>query len=191
MLDNFWAIQIGYYDNLNHTKIEKKLIKKCFVIKNTTESGGKNWLSNNTYNTSDSKFDIVKDNDFKEVNFFVNNCVKQYIQETGLKFKPSNFDGWFNIYEKHNYQEVHNHSPAIISVIYFLKSTKNSSKVFFYSPHEDHLKIHNKDFQNNLSSSVYYDPIPGRVLVFRSFLKHSVEQLTENKNRITLAYNFY
>jgi hypothetical protein len=141
MIENFWPTQIGFYDNPNHKKIEKKLINECLKIKKNTTTGGKKWLSEKTYNTSDGVYDIVTKKNFKEINDFVFKCVENYVKEVGLNININHKDGWFNIYEKGNFQESHTHYTYIISAVYFLKSDVNSSKLFFFSPFKDQLEI--------------------------------------------------
>ena len=190
MIENWWPIQIGFYDNPNHIKIEKDLVNYCLKIKKKHNKGGNNWLSADTYNTSDGVYDLIKYKKFEKLNNFVNSCVKKFIDETGMIFKVSNSDGWFNVYEKGDYQEYHEHYGYIISAVYFLKSEKNGSKLFFSSPFKDQNEINYKHSGFNINAPIFYEPIAGRLVVFRSYISHCVEKHKLKNKRITLAYNF-
>jgi hypothetical protein len=96
---------IGFINNPDHSKIEKKLVKHCLQLQNKIQSGGSNWISNQTYNTSNT-YNILKDKNFKNLNNWITEQVQTYAKT--LKYKD-NFlcaDGWFNIYNEHDYQEI-------------------------------------------------------------------------------------
>ena len=93
-----------------------------------------------------------------------------------------------NIYNKHDYQEAHNHFGFVISCIYFLKANNKASKVFFRPHVFDNIKYDN--FTYSPSTPVFYEAQPGKLLIFRSYIDHFVEQHLDEEQRISLAYNF-
>jgi len=178
MLKNeFWfPIKIGHCFNTDHSKIKDNLILYCKDLKNSVSKGGENWLSKETYNTSDGKHNIINDKNFLELNNWILSCIKQYAE------KPIKFlEGWFNIYENNNFQEYHYHPKSFISAIYVLDCCENSSNIYFQQPYKD-------EFLG--SSRVCYKSQPGKLIIFRSFLEHAVEKNPSTYERITLAYNF-
>ena len=185
MIENWWPTQIGYYDNPNHVDISSH----CLDIKSKVETGGAGWISNDTYNTSDKKYRIIDKPEFQSINDFVFSCVSDYINKTKMRFEYKNTEGWFNVYERGDYQEFHDHSPHIISCVYFMN--KSESKLYFRSSFKDQQVIDYEEFFNNTNVPVVYDTIPGRCVVFRSYLLHCVDKHKSDIPRITLAYNFY
>jgi uncharacterized protein (TIGR02466 family) len=186
-----WNVDfIGYTDNPQHFKIEKSLVDYCLKIKNKKKSGGDNWISKSTYNTVNTH-NIINDKKFKSLNDWVINSVKEYSLKLRYKNNFSCKEGWFNIYKKYDYQEFHTHPEFTLSAIYFLKSSKESAKTFFnFNPILD---SNRPDVDVNFtptSNLSYYDPIPGRLLIFRSNVLHCVERQETNDLRISLAYNF-
>lgn len=189
-IEGFNPTYIGFVDNVDHFKIEKNLSKHCLDLKNKIKSGGDNWISNKTYNTTET-YDILKDKKFKTLNSWVIEKVNDYSKTLRYQNKFSCKEGWFNIYHKYDYQEYHTHPNYSISAIYFLKSPKNGAKTYFdtnpiadsNSPKLD------PDFINT-SRLIYYDPVPGRLLIFRSNLLHCVQRHESKETRISLAYNF-
>jgi len=190
MIENWWPVQIGYYDNPDHNNIEKNLVNYCLKLKKKYNKGGNFWVSTDTYNTSDNVYDLTKDEKFEKLNNFVNSCIEKFINESGIIFKVSNSNGWFNVYEKGDYQEFHDHNGYVISAVYFLKSEKNSSKLFFSAPFKDQYNINHKHLGFNINAPLFYESIPGRLVIFRSYLSHCVEKHKLKNKRITLAYNF-
>ena len=190
MIENWWPTQIGSYDNPDHKILKKDLVNYCLKLKGKIKKGGEMWVSGDTFNTSDGAFDVMKDKKFEKLNNFVSNCVERYIKEIGMVFKISNSDGWFNIYEKGDYQEYHEHCGFVISAVYFLKAQENSSNLFFMPAFRDQNRINYTQPGINTQAPVFYKPVEGRLIVFRSYLPHCVGKHMLKDKRITLAYNF-
>jgi hypothetical protein len=110
-------------------------------------------------------------------------------EDYSLMVKINKTESWFNIYKKGDYQEIHQHTNTIISAVYFLKSNQKSSSLIFRPPFIDQLDVKKT---NNFccNGNIEYKPIPGRLIVFRSFVPHCVPQHKDNQDRITLSYNF-
>ena len=142
-----------------------------------------------TQPTSDKKYRIIDKPEFQSINDFVYSCVSDYMNKTQMRFEYKNTEGWFNVYERGDYQEFHDHSPHIISCVYFMN--KSESKLYFRSSFKDQQVIDYEEVFNNTNVPVVYDTIPGRCVVFRSYLLHCVDKHKSDTPRITLAYNFY
>lgn len=189
MIEYWWPTEIGFYDNPDHDKLD--LIDYCYEIQSKTESGGKNWVASDTYNTSNSRFQPHKDEKFKKLNSWIEQQIETYIQETDIDYNPfkPGTGSWFNIYKTGDYQEIHQHQRCVLSAVYFLKSNPKFTPLLFYSNYTDMLNItkNNNICQN---TPVRYKAVPGRLLIFRSHVPHSVEKHKDTEDRITIAYNF-
>jgi uncharacterized protein (TIGR02466 family) len=182
---------IGYVDNPDHKKIDKKLIKVCNTLQNKIEKGGKEWVSNKTYNTL-GKHNLHEDKNFKNLIEWVSSNVALYADQLNYKNNFKCVQSWFNIYKKYDYQEYHTHSLNTLSAVYFLKSNqKKSSRIFFKVDSDPTLNDPiSKSYNSFNSSVVWYEAVPGRLLIFRSNLSHCVERSEENDTRISLAFNY-
>tara|TARA_R110000796_G_scaffold120376_1_gene234516 strand:- start:2008 stop:2622 length:615 start_codon:yes stop_codon:yes gene_type:complete len=189
-LDLLFPTIIGVSDCDFHKKIEKLLVKHCLTIKKNKNKGGTNWISNSTYNTS-LTYDLFTDPKFHKLNVWISEQVNQFVSQCKYAslFKPST--AWINVYEKNDYQEYHTHPNHSISAIYFLKSNaQKNSKTWFESP----IKLESNDPKANEShpitwNRVGYEAVAGRLLLFRSNVRHCVER-ENHSQRISLAYNF-
>tara|TARA_R110000751_G_scaffold252091_1_gene351712 strand:+ start:127 stop:720 length:594 start_codon:yes stop_codon:yes gene_type:complete len=193
ILEQYAPKVIGFEDNSNHKKLEKKLINVCTKLKKEIKTGGNDWISKETYNTSNSdKFNIHTDKRFKPLFDWVLNSVVSYAENLNYETNFKCVDSWFNIYNKYDYQEYHSHSSTALSAVYFLKSNpEKSSRIFFRVDREPIPIDPIIKSRNNIScSTVWYKPIPGRLLIFRSDLSHCVERSNEDDSRISLAFNF-
>ena len=187
MIEHWWPTEVGYYDNPNHKELN--LNDYCYKIQSKTESGGQDWISKETYNTSNEKFEPHKNYKFKKLNSWITKQIDNYIAETGILFKPKRHESWFNIYEKGDYQEAHVHTPSILSAVYFLKADDKSSPLIFISPFGDQSGIR-KTKGISLNVNIEYAAVPGRLVIFRSYLPHCVGKHHGDDDRITLAYNY-
>tara|TARA_Y100000385_G_C12765113_1_gene496794 strand:- start:51 stop:653 length:603 start_codon:yes stop_codon:yes gene_type:complete len=192
IINKFFPTIIGADVNTLHSNIQDEVVNRCYDIKKNVESGGENWLSNDTYNTI-GKHDVFADNKFSDINDFVVKRVKNYcellhIKKDFLDYKP--IDSWFNIYKKGDYQEYHYHGNSVLSVVYFLKVGKNPAKIYFKNPYIDMMSVKYDSYTSDTFETINYKPQPGLILIFRSHLEHSVKKQINDEDRISIAYNF-
>mgnify|MGYP003141697815 FL=1 len=178
---------IGVFKNPN-TSYHKKIVKKCYTIKDKISNGGENWLSK-VYNVS-GKLNLYKEKDFKPLLEWIDEQLVEYTNNLNIDFKPVNKNAWFQIYDNGDYQDYHSHPSSRLSAVYFLKGKNNSSPIFFtdfnfntnyfdiITPTEDNSREWNIPFQE------------GVLLIFRSEVPHCVPK-NKNNERISIAINYY
>ena len=82
-------------------------------------------------------------------------------------------DFWGNVYHKGDYAKVHNHSPAMCSFVYFLKTKWYNSPLIF------------KEFGERVR------PKEGKFVVFPGHIRHHVPKHRYNETRMTLSGNLF
>ena len=105
--------------------------------------------------------------------------VKSFIKENLKKDISFNSKGiWGNISSTTHYNQIHNHGSVIgeFSGVYYLQVFPDSGNIVFYD-----------DFFLN---KIEYTPIVGDLLIFPSYLQHSVSPNNNSKDRISIAFNF-
>jgi hypothetical protein len=119
-----------------------------------------------------SKYDVF--NQTKVYNPLFHHIIEkanQILPPYDKKFKYQLVEAWTAIYKKNHYANSHQHLPRITSFVYYLKTTQNSSPLNF--PH------------CNFSIS----PEEDLLVIFPSYLHHSVPIQTEEEDRICIAGN--
>jgi len=164
-------------------------IDKCMKLKDKIKCGGDGWLEK-PYNTHQTH-NLFKDKDFKNLISFFNKHAKIFIKEIGIKevsIKKGN--AWFNVYNKGDSQEFHNHNFDTISGIFYLKSSDKDANTIFKSPLTQlpSDKFNENNFYTWKSYKSY--PIQGKLILFRSNVEHGVEKQKVNSNRITIGINY-
>ena len=167
------------------------LVKHCHKLAKKVDRGGNNWINKNTYNTC-TTHNICKDIKFKKLNDWIYREVNLFVKEIGFKgVDKSKTIGWFNIYNKKDFQELHNHNFHLVSAIYYLKTDKNSAKTWFKNPLPENPNAPEFDSNNPYTWGTYFvEPKNNNLIIFKSNLDHCVEIQQDDSTRITLAYNF-
>ena len=191
IIDQWYPTFIGVCDNPEHAILEKELVKECLFLSKKIKIGGKEWVSNKTYNTLNT-YNILNNNKFKKLNLWIFNKVIEYSNNLKYKNNYKCVNGWFNIYQKYDYQEYHDHGESSLSAVYFLKSNpKKSSKIHFkFNINENVMEPTIDNHFNPTAPSAFYYSVPGRLLIFKSTTRHCVERQEHKNIRISLAYNF-
>lgn len=187
----FFPTIIGSIHNEEHKIIENELTSYCTKLSENIESGGKSWLSDKTYNTSDGKYDLNKDKNFFTINNWVNTQIVTYCNELGIDIDNLISTGsWFNIYRRNDFQEPHVHPNSSISAIYILTCDESGSRIFFNSPINNMYHIKKKIKKQEMIDQVICASIPGTLLIFPSYLSHAVERHNSDNLRISFSYNY-
>ena len=183
------AFSVNIYKEQLNIK-NKPLINYLLKLKKQ-DSKGRN-ISNPTGWQS---FDLnVGQNVFLELAKEIETNFVKYINSIPLYNKFFISSIWVNINGYKDYNIAHTHGNSVISGVYYLKTPPNCGRVCFYNPaHEgiDYLwEYCIKKFTIQNSSSWKIGVEDGDLLLFPSWLKHSVEpNLNKKEHRMSLAFN--
>jgi uncharacterized protein (TIGR02466 family) len=99
-------------------------------------------------------------------------------------------DCWLNVYGLKDGQEIHQHANNVISGSYYAKAPPGCSGIMFHSPVADTMLVPPYSEINDLNSSAVELPVrEGMLVLFRSWLKHSVRPSTTTEERISISFN--
>jgi len=101
---------------------------------------------------------------------------------------------WANINPPGGMNMPHIHPNALFSGVYYVKSQPNFGRLKIYDPRPGvQLNMPSRKPGNpgkDLWREAYIDPIPGRIIMFPSWLWHAVEENKSNDIRISVSFNF-
>jgi len=188
-IEPIFATALGVSINTDHDKMKDGPIKYCLSQSKNIKQGGDNWHAK-VYNTCGTR-NLINIPEFKNLNNWVFQEIVEYAKQLGFKnIKLTPHDSWFNVYNKYDYQEFHDHGDSDISAVYFLESDEQNANLIFKSKEPsgfNHVFVKDNPYT---WKNFNVPPIAGRLVVFKSHMEHSVEQQLEDRTRITLAYNF-
>ena len=99
-------------------------------------------------------------------------------------------DCWFNIYGPKDGQESHLHANNLISGSYYVKAPEGSSGLMFHSPMDNQMLDPPYSAFNDFNTVIAEMPIEeGRMVLFRSFMRHSVRPSAIDDERISISFN--
>ncbi|MDA0998840.1 MAG: TIGR02466 family protein [Proteobacteria bacterium] len=106
------------------------------------------------------------------------------------KFPPRITECWVNVYGQGDSQEAHIHQNNVISGIYYVAAPPGCGELLFHSPHSDSMLEPPLREVNNINLPVRaMKPAAGTMVLFRSWLRHSVKPTVGQENRISIAFN--
>jgi uncharacterized protein (TIGR02466 family) len=103
--------------------------------------------------------------------------------------KLSNF--WINVNPPHSYNERHNHTLSFFSCVYYVNVPKNSGE--FIVERSDESKFFLQYFEHEIeeaAQSYIIDPTESSLIMFPSWVYHSVGANNSQEDRISIAFNF-
>ncbi len=108
---------------------------------------------------------------------------------------------WAVINPPGSFNRAHFHPGCLWSGVYYVQAPENAGRITFNDPRHAHLMMNariapGKRRASDLWSEVFFQPIPGRILLFPSWLLHSVEPNMTDKTgtqaeRIIISFNLY
>jgi uncharacterized protein (TIGR02466 family) len=113
-------------------------------------------------------------------------------RELGLKverFPPRITDFWVNVFGTDHAQDVHRHPNSIISGIYYVQVPADAGDLVLHTPADDEL-VPPVERVSPLNSATHrWTPAAGQLLLFRSWLRHSVMPNRSAEERISVAFD--
>ncbi len=147
-----------------------------------TNRGG--WQSPSNCNHIESffpYFNFISYNVFSAINFY----------NVNLTFTNM----WININQRGNYNTTHVHPGALISGVFWVKTSENCGMLKFLSPnhYKENYLIENANVEikteHNYSEHFFVNPQEGKIVLFPSHLYHMVESNESEYDRISIAFN--
>jgi len=100
---------------------------------------------------------------------------------------------WINISGRGAYNLMHTHPGAAFAGVYYLQASTDSGNIVFQPPSAHMLEItmYTPRFmsESNAFGMYWFEPSPGRMLLFPASLQHYVEPNLNDEERISLSFN--
>jgi len=118
----------------------------------------------------------------------------EVFKEEWLDREPRLGNMWANINYQGGYNKPHIHPNSLFSGVYYIKAPANSGKLICSDPRpgiQTTMPIRKKGQPpNHLWREVHLEPKVNRIIMFPSWLWHSVEPNESNDIRISVSFNF-
>jgi len=129
------------------------------------------------------------DNLINDLTQFINNYCAQYTGITDLMLG----NWWININGENNYNAEHDHQNSILSACYYVEVLANNTGnlvIHREDPSRYYLGKYKNHSTHFTQQSYTSEPTCGKLILFPSWSKHSVEMNNSKTERISIAFNF-
>ena len=191
-IHNLFPVPIFHYKLENYKETNKELLNYILELQKNDKIGN---THSNIGGWHSQNFDIV--NQGPPINFL--NKIKDYLKhiisnEFGWKYvhnKQRVVAMWAIINKKNSFNVSHNHQNCYFSSAYYVKKPKNSGDITFFDPKEAKTYRFPKIEKNTEYSSeaVTIKPEEGDLLIFPSYLYHSVSENLSEDDRVVVSFN--
>ena len=189
---NLFPVPIFQYKIKNYQEINQELLnyilelQKINKIGNTHSNRG-GWHSPN--------FDLV--NEGPPINFI--NKFKDFLKhiissDMGWEYIPNKqriVAMWAIINKKNSFNVMHNHQNCYLSASYYVRKPEDSGDITFFDPKEAKTYRFPKieKYTEYSTEIVTIEPGEGDLLIFPSYLYHSVGENLSDDNRVVVSFN--
>ena len=172
------------------TSIDRKFTKKEILFldkqKNNLKKIEGNSKTINSY--------VLNEKPLKQLKNDLTNASHKYYKNifaTYNKITPYITQSWLNYNVKGEHHHSHEHPNSIVSGVFYLKADEAHDKITFHKDKYSQINFETNEY-NTWNSLTWWIPVKsGDILLFPSYLNHSVETKQDNNLRISLAFNTF
>ena len=142
---------------------------------------------------SSSSFDLNQNEPKQFVNM-ISKSISECLVDMGWDIKKQQVKisaMWSIVNPPGSSNQRHIHGNNFISAAYYVKAPKDSGSIKFFDPNEVK-KFRHPEIENRTDLSAFgyaIKPIEGNLLIFPSYLYHSVGKNISNEDRIVISFN--
>jgi len=185
-------IQISVLENA--AAMNPGLMKAVENVRATTPNGRPDSWMSTVYTTLNTADQLHLAPEFAELAEIIAGEARAFADALGINHQayPLRYqDCWFNIYGPKDGQEIHIHPNSVISGSYYLKAPEGCSGIMFHAPMADTMFVPPLREINALNTKGAEMPVrEGALVLFPSWLKHSVRPSPATDERISISFNF-
>lgn len=119
-----------------------------------------------------------------------------YLKKIGMSSeKGFNITSWLNVNTPGTGHIIHEHYGGLISGTIYFAVPKNSGNIIFYDNNKTKVQsnLFHRNYQNKITEYnqefISIEPSVATMILFESWLSHSVGQNVSNENRISVSFN--
>jgi uncharacterized protein (TIGR02466 family) len=120
----------------------------------------------------------------------IDEAVLRYTAEVTGEMQPMRVvESWFNEYAQGGYMSEHEHPGNIISGVYYHKADELCGNLWFRNPNALMLNCHWPGVAVDHYRNVPVAPQPGRLVLFPSWMAHSVSTIKSTEGKTSISFN--
>ena len=189
---NLFPVPIFQYKIENYQEINQELLNYILELQKKNKIGN---THSNRGGWHSPNFDLV--NEGPPINFI--NKFKDFLKhiissDMGWEYIPNKqriVAMWAIINKKNSFNVMHNHQNCYLSASYYVRKPEDSGDITFFDPKEAKTYRFPKieKYTEYSTETVTIEPGEGDLLIFPSYLYHSVGENLSDDNRVVVSFN--
>ena len=180
-------IMMGMWEE--HDYHAQKIIKEILRLKKTVQSSNRS-----SVNGWQSVKNLYEYEFLTPLMNYITVPICEYLLDLKLSLQDYNLtvsQAWANVNPPNSYNKSHQHPQSFISGVYYLQVPKKSGNICFEDPRNPWCLLQGSYTELNefTASEVNYEPNPGMLILFPSYLSHHVEINNSKEDRISISFN--
>ena len=147
----------------------------------------------NMGNTTSKERFILRHNSMKNLHKFIQDSINTYFSEVIAPMKDASLyvtQSWVNYTKKGQWHHAHEHPNSILSGVFYIQSDAQD-KIYFEKNHYDQISFPTEKFNLYNSKTWWLEATQGRLVIFPSSLRHSVNAVETDHTRVSLSFNTF
>ncbi|NBP15841.1 hypothetical protein EBU95_15865 [bacterium] len=151
-------------------------------------------MMHNTNNLISKDRNVLENKELLELKTILNYDLRKFFDEV---YSPkTNLDiyitqSWVNINNPGRSHHSHKHTNSFISGVYYVKAKKEMHSITFSREMADPIRFPSREYNKFNSLEWTYTVETGDLILFPSYLNHSVSPNIDNEDRISLGFNSF
>jgi uncharacterized protein (TIGR02466 family) len=178
LLFEAFPTQIGYLNTGKRPRKEVKIITNLPLMKN----------HGNSASLEDFVLDLPELKDLKELLLLI---VQDFAENAlDIDCKLGMTQSWMNVSKPGESHHPHSHANSLISAVWFPVGEGPLEPIWFYNPRTTQIEVTRKEqLQMANTSVINYIPKRNDIIVFPSYLRHSVSPNQNSYDRYSVSFN--
>lgn len=187
--ETWFSVPIWARKVVNHENLNRRLLAITEQLENETKS-----ITRSNVGGWHSISSLHLDNRFADIRKIIGRTSADCAKHLGFDFSKANLvfqEMWINKNSPGDYNKAHVHPNAVLSGSYYVKVPENSGNIEFYDPvRERIMSVYPIKKRTKVNSqALEYRCSDGLLVIFPSWLQHSVQPNRSNDFRVSIAFN--
>lgn len=175
----------------DHQRINSDILNVLHLLENEQQDTGVSRSNNGGWH---SKANLHQREDMAEITHAIATCCAGSVQVLGFnsdRFELRMIDLWLNRNGPGDLNRPHVHPHSMLSGVYYVKVPPNSGNIEFFDPVLARVvsKFPVAENKKINASTVEFDPVEGRLIIFPSWLQHWVQPNQGEGDRVSISFN--
>lgn len=148
----------------------------------------------NMGNTTSADRFILRKKELKDLRAFIQTSINSYFSEIIAPSKNANLyitQSWVNYSKTGQWHHAHEHPNSIISGVFYVQSDNAKDRIYFERNQYEQIQFPTEKFNLYNSRTWWLEATQGRLVIFPSSLRHSVNPVESEQTRVSLSFNTF